>query len=109
MNNPTGQAIAKAIDRDMKAREPYFARCVIDGKNYRAIEKIIAYLTIVEYYRANPLKADGTPTYKKYHPYYLTDEILKACEVKRKYLRNEITEEEYKAYCLKKNLIMIFE
>ena len=73
-------------------------------KNTNAIDKIIAELAMKDYLQANPKKADGKLKYKKYHPYSLSDETNEAREIKRQYLADEITEEEYKSWCLKYNL-----
>ena len=73
-------------------------------KNTNAIDKIISELAMKDYLQANPKKADGRPKYKKYHPYSLSYETNEAREIKRQYLADEITEEEYKSWCLKYNL-----
>ena len=73
-------------------------------KNTNAIDKIIAELAMKDYLQANPKKTDGRSKYKKYHPYSLSDETNEAREIKRQYLADEITEEEYKSWCLKYNL-----
>ena len=73
-------------------------------KNINAIEKIISALAMKDYLAFNPRKADGRPKYKKYHPYTLSPETNEAREIKRAYIADEITEEEYKAYCLRYNL-----
>ena len=73
-------------------------------KNTNTIDKIISELAMKDYLQANPKKADGRPKYKKYHPYSLSDETNEAMEIKRQYLADEITEEEYKSWCLKYNL-----
>jgi hypothetical protein len=44
--------------------------------------------------------------YKKHKAYTLSEETLEALEVKHNYINEKITEEEYKAYCLRYNLIM---
>ena len=73
-------------------------------KNVGAIDKIIAELALKDYYRYNPRRKDGRPKYKKYHPYTLSPETNEAREVKQRYLHDEITEAEYKAFCLRYNL-----
>jgi hypothetical protein len=73
-------------------------------KNTNAIDKIISELAMKDYLQANPKRADGRAKYKKYHPYSLSDETMEAREIKHKYLHDEITEEEYKTYCLHYNL-----
>lgn len=73
-------------------------------KNVNAIDKIIAELAMRDYRAANPLKANGRPKYKKHHPYSLSAETEEARQIKIKYLKDEISEEEYKAWCLSYNL-----
>ena len=73
-------------------------------KNTNAIDKIISELATKDYLRANPKKTDGKPKYKKHHAYSLSEETMEAREIKRQYLTDEITEEEYKSWCLKYNL-----
>lgn len=73
-------------------------------KNTNAIDKIIAELSRKDYLQYNPRKADGRAKYKTHRPYSLSDETLEALEIKKQYLHDEITEEEYKAYCLRYNL-----
>lgn len=73
-------------------------------KNTNGIDKIIAELAFKDYRRANPLKTNGRPKFKKYHPYTLSAETNEAREIKEDYLRDRITEEEYKAWCLRYNL-----
>ena len=73
-------------------------------KNTNAIDKIIAALCLKEFKRANPkpkMRKDGTMNYK---PYSLTQEIDEFRELKIAYMSNEISEEKYKAECLKYNL-----
>ena len=72
-------------------------------KNTNAIDKIIAELAMKDYRRANPIK-NGRPKYKKYHPYTLSPETNEARQIKIDYTSGNITEEEYKAWCLKYNL-----
>lgn len=73
-------------------------------KNTTAIDKIIAALAHKDYRAYNPLNADGKPKYKRHRPYSLSSETNDAREVKSNYLSDRITEEEYKAYCLRYNL-----
>ena len=73
-------------------------------KNTNAIDKIISELAMKDYLAYNPRKANGKPKYKTYHPYTLSPETNEAREIKLKYLSDEITEEEYKGYCLRYNL-----
>ena len=73
-------------------------------KETNAIDKIISALAMKDYLQANPRKSDGRAKYKKYHPYTLSGETMEAREIKHQYLHDEITEEEYKVYCLRYNL-----
>ena len=73
-------------------------------KNTAAIDKIIAELAKKDYRAYNPLKADGTPKYKKYRPYTLSPDTNEARQIKLDYIADKITEAEYKAYCLRYNL-----
>lgn len=73
-------------------------------KNISAIEKIIKQLAMKDYLTYNPRKANGESKYKKHHPYALSPETNEAREIRDKYLHDEITEEEYKAWCLRYNL-----
>lgn len=75
------------------------ARNAYEPKNVSAIDKIIAELAYKDYQRANP-----RGKYKRYHPYTLSPETNEAREIKRAYLHDEITEEEYKTWCLRYNL-----
>lgn len=82
-----------------------FTKCITtDGKNYGAIEKIIAKLAMKDYISANPRLSNGRPKYKKHRPYSLSQETLEALDIKKAYLSDRITEAEYKAYCLRYNL-----
>ena len=74
-------------------------------KNTGAIDKIIAELAMKDYLAYNPRLKNGRPKYKKYHPYTLSPETNEARQIKQDYTADRITEEEYKAYCLKYNLI----
>ena len=71
--------------------------------NTNAIDKIIAELAMKDYRRANPVK-NGRPKYKRYHPYTLSPETNEARQIKEEYLKGIISEEEYKAWCLRYNL-----
>lgn len=75
------------------------------NKNINAIEKIIAQLALKDYYTYNPRRKDGRPKYKKHRPYTLSPATNEARQIKHDYLHDIITEEEYKAYCLKYNLL----
>lgn len=82
-----------------------YTLCVTDdGRNYAAIEKIIAVSSYNDYRRANPVGKNGKPMYKKYRPYSLSYETREALDIKKKYLSGEISEEQYKRYCLIYNL-----
>ena len=72
--------------------------------NTGSIDKIIATLAMKDYLRYNPKRSDGCPRYKKHHPYTLSAETNEAREIKASYLHGEITENEYKAWCLRWNL-----
>lgn len=76
----------------------------METKNTGAVDKIIAKLAMMAYRAANPRTKDGKPKYKTYRPYTLPAEAEEAREIKAKYLRDEITEEQYKAWCLRYNL-----
>lgn len=73
-------------------------------KNTAAIEKIISELAMKDYLAYNPRKADGRPKYRTYRPYTLSPETNEARQILISYTSNQITEEEYKAYCLRYNL-----
>ena len=73
-------------------------------KNINAIEKIIKELAMKDFLAMNPIDKDGTRRYSYHRPYSLSSETNEAREIKRQYLADEITEEEYKAYCLRYNL-----
>lgn len=75
----------------------------MNTKNINAIEKVIKELSMKDYLVMNPI-INGKRKYKKHRPYTLSDETLEALEIKKQYLNDEITEEEYKAYCLRYNL-----
>lgn len=73
--------------------------------NTNAIDKIISELAYKDYLRFNPRNKNGRPKYKKYHPYTLSNETNEARQVKIDYINGTITENEYKSYCLKYNLL----
>jgi hypothetical protein len=73
-------------------------------KNTNAIDKIIAKEAMKDYLAMNPKLSNGKSKYKTYHPYSLSDNTNEARQIKIDYLNDIITEEEYKAYCLKYNL-----
>lgn len=68
-------------------------------KNVKAINKIIAELSMQCYLTANR-KTTG-----RLKSYTLSQECLDAIDLKHDYQNGTITEEEYKAWCLKWNLI----
>lgn len=73
-------------------------------KNTAAVDKIISKLCLAEFKRANPkpkIRKDGT---FNYHPYSPTDEINEFRQLKSDYINDVISEEEYKAACLKFNM-----
>lgn len=73
-------------------------------KNINAIEKIIKELSMKDYLTMNPVDKDGRRKYAHHRPYSLSSETLDALEIKKQYLHDEISEEEYKAWCLRYNL-----
>ena len=68
------------------------------GKNVNAIDKIIAELSMKCYESAK------RRTRGKVKSYTLSAECLEAIEIKHNYLDGNISDAEYKAYCLKYNL-----
>ena len=72
-------------------------------KNINAIDKIISKLSMLDYLRMNPI-VNGKKKYVNHRAYSLSSETLEALEIKKQYQNDEITEEEYKAYCLRYNL-----
>ena len=72
-------------------------------KNANAIDKIISDLSMKDFLRMNPI-VNGKRKYKKHRPYTLSDGTLEALDIKKQYQNEQITEEEYKAYCLRYNL-----
>ena len=72
--------------------------------NTNAIDKIIAALAMRDYLAYNPILPNGRKKYKKHHPYTLSPETNEAREVKHDYISGRITEEQYKAWCLRWNL-----
>lgn len=82
-----------------------YSLCVTkDGKNYAAIEKII-YRKSYRDYTAALDKHRKRYKKKPFPGYTLAPDTLEALDIKHDYLDGKITEEEYKAYCLKENLI----
>ena len=74
-------------------------------KNINAIDKIIASCAMKDFLRYNPHDKNGKPKYKKYRPYSLSPATMEAQKIKSDYLHDLIDENEYKAYCLKYNLL----
>ncbi len=68
-------------------------------KNIEAINKIIGELAMKDYLAYNPIGK-----YKKHHPYTLSPECMETRAIRDSYLKDEINEEEYKAWCLRYNL-----
>lgn len=81
-------------------------------KNTNAIDKIITELSKRDYEakckKLTKSQIDnirqGKKTLSDYGGYSLSQETMEAIEIKRKYLADEFTEEEYKSWCLKYNL-----
>ena len=73
-------------------------------KSTAAIDKIIAELAHRDYRAYNPILPNGRLKYSKYRPYTLSPETNEAREIKNDYINNKITEEQYKAYCLRYNM-----
>lgn len=74
----------------------------MNGKNTAAIDKIISKEALKDFERVNRLP--NGKIRKKHIPYSLSQETEEAREIKLNYVADIITEEEYKAYCLKYNL-----
>ena len=81
-------------------------------KNTNAIDKIIAELSYRDYEAAKcaMIKKKGKYNKKTGLPnrvesYCLGNDTTEAIDVKKNYLSGELTEEEYKAYCLRYNLL----
>ena len=75
-------------------------------KNTAVIEKIIGQLAYKDYLAYNPRDSKGRPKHA-YRPYSLSAETNEAREVMYQYINDDITEEEYKSWCLKWNLAHI--
>lgn len=82
------------------------------SKNVTAIEKIIKKLSYRDY-NAKCKKltlsqkrnlATGKTTLSDYGGYTLSEETMEAIEIKHGYQEGKISEEQYKAWCLKYNL-----
>ena len=72
-------------------------------KNINAIDKIISDLSMKDFLIMNPI-VNGKRKYKKHRQYTLSGETMEALEIKKQYQNEQITEDEYKAYCLRYNL-----
>lgn len=68
------------------------------GKNLNAINKIIKELSFRDFVAAT------RNFYRKIKSYSLSTETLEAMKVKYDYINEQITEEEYKGFCLQYNL-----
>ena len=73
-------------------------------KNINAVEKIIKELAMKDFLVTNPVDKNGRRRYSYHRPYSLSDETLFFVKLKNDYLNDKISEEEYKAECLKYNL-----
>ena len=73
---------------------------MLETRNTKAIENIIAELAMKDYLRVNK----GKKKLARSKPYSLSAETLEAREVLHDYIGGKITEEEYKAWCLNYNL-----
>lgn len=77
-------------------------------KNFAAIEKIIKELSYRDFIAAAKKKGTYGKPYnpnRKITGYSLSPETLEALQVKWDYRDGKISEEEYKAFCLKHNLL----
>ena len=82
-------------------------------KNTKAIDKIIAEWSMRDYKarckRLTKKQIDNIKTGRKtlsdYGGYSLAQDTMDAIEIKRQYVSEEISEEEYKTYCLHYNLL----
>ena len=84
----------------------------MERKNTNAIDKIIAELSRRDYEarckrltksQVNNIR-QGKKTISDYGGYSLSQETMEAIETKNNYQNENITEAEYKSYCLKYNL-----
>ena len=76
----------------------------MNKKNIGAIEKIIKELAMKDFLSMNPVDKDGRRKYSHHRPYSLSAETMEAVEIKNQYIADEITEEEYKVWCMRYNL-----
>ena len=85
---------------------------IVYNKNIKAIDKIIKQLSMRDYKarceKLTPSQkrniAIGKKTLSDYGGYDLSAETMEAIEVKHNYQDRKISEEEYKAWCLRYNL-----
>ena len=77
-------------------------------KNVKAIDKIIGKLSLNDYLlvwdKLTEKQKNNVRIGKKKISYTLSLETLEAIDIKREYIKDNITEEEYKSYCLRYNL-----
>ena len=77
-------------------------------KNVKAIDKIIGKLSLKDYLlvwdKLTEKQKNNVRIGKKKISYTLSLETLEAIDIKREYIKDNITEEEYKSYCLRYNL-----
>ena len=76
---------------------------MFEGKNLNAINKIIKELSYRDFVAAT------RNFYRKIESYSLSTETLEAMKVKYDYINEQITEEEYKGFCLQYNLRTVKE
>ena len=84
----------------------------MQNKNVNAIDKIIAELSKRDYVaRCKKLTRSqienikqGKKTLSDYGGYSLSQETMEAIDLKHDYINGNITEAEYKSYCLKYNM-----
>jgi len=89
----------------------------MSNKNTNAIDKIFKELVYKDYESAlkrwkkkigkNKYYKDGTP--KQFPGYSLSAESWECWNIKEDYISGNVSEEEYKSYCLKHNLRMATE
>ena len=76
-------------------------------KNVTAIEKIIAELSLRDFKAKWNSLTEKKKEYYRFHDgfnYSLGGDTMRAVDVKNDYLADKISEEEYKAFCLKYNI-----
>lgn len=80
---------------------------MITKNNITLLEGLVAKYAMKDYERCNPRKKDGTPKYKKYHPYTLspaTNEAREMLHLAREDGIGKADEEAVKGYLLQKRL-----